>query len=251
MNTTFRLLLCILLLPILFSNVAWAEDNFDFLEDSFYEAEQEIVADPFESLNRVMFTVNDYSYIWVLEPLASGYSKLIPEDIRSAVANFFHNLQEPVRFVNTLLQLRFADAGTVLVRFAVNTVGGVGGLGDPAGRELGFKPVEAGLGETLTTWGIGDGFYLFLPLIGPTTLREFSGTMVDGLAMTPYYFWAAGWEEYLGIYTGKELNKLSLHLGKYEALKELSIDPYLAFRDGYFQRRKKARERSELLDDKI
>lgn len=240
---------------IFFSPAAWAEngEDLDFLDDSFYEVldEEESIADPLEPFNRSMFTFNDYSYTWVLEPIASRYSKLVPQDFRMVANNFCYNLQEPVRFFNTLLQFRFADAGTVLARFAINSIGGVGGLGDPAGHELGFKPVEAGLGETLASWGIGDGFYLVVPLFGPTTLRDFSGSVLDSLSMTPYYFLADSFEESFGIYMGKELNKLSLHLGEYESMKKLSVDPYTALRDGYFQRRKQARKESTPLDDKI
>jgi phospholipid-binding lipoprotein MlaA len=216
------------------------------LDDSFYEDApvEETVPDPFEHFNRLMFQFNDVTYTWVMEPVASSYSRTVPEDIRQVTDNFFYNLQEPVRFVNTLLQLRFADAGTVLARFAINTIGGVGGLGDVAGQEFGFKRVEAGLGETLETWGVTDGFYLVVPVLGATTLRELAGTTVDGLSTTPYYFFADTWQEGTLIYMGKRLNNLSLRLNDYKGLKELTIDPYKAFRDSYFQYRKQARKHS-------
>ena len=216
----------------------------DFLDDEFYESELDSVeiGDPLESFNRAMFELNDFTYIWVFNPVATGYSHIMPTDIRGAVGNFFYNLQEPVRFLNSILQGRFSDAGTALVRFVINTTGGVAGLGDPAGRELGFKAIDATLGETLGVWGIGDGFYLVVPFYGPTTLRDFSGDMVDGLVLSPYYFWADGLEEITAIYLVKELNKLSLHLGEYEDMKKLSFDPYVALRNGYFQYRKKIRD---------
>ncbi len=232
-----------LLFIILAANVVRAED-IDILDDSFYEdsPKEEITPDPFEGFNRLMFTFNDVTYTWVMEPVASNYSEIIPEDIRQAADNFCYNLQEPVRFVNTLLQLRFADAGKVLTRFAINTIGGVGGLGDVAGREFGFKRVDAGLGETLEYWGVTDGFYLVVPLLGATTFRELFGTTVDGLSMTPYYFLANSWQEGAMIYTGRRVNSLSLHLGDYEGMKALTIDPYRALRDSYFQYRDQTRQ---------
>jgi len=255
MNSVSRILLFCLLLLSPLSGSARADDTeqYDFLDDSFYEAapEQIEVADPLEPFNRVMFKFNDYMYTWVMEPLASSYSQMVPADVREAAAHFCYNFQEPVRFVNALLQFRFADAGTLLVRFTVNTIAGVGGLGDPAERELGFKAVEAGLGETLATWGIGDGFYLVIPSLGATTLREFSGSVLDSLSMTPYYFLADSFEEAFAIYMSKELNKVSLRLGDYEDVTQMSVDPYTAFRDGYFQRRKQARKHSAPIDDKI
>ncbi len=224
----------------------------DFLDDEFYDSEptSEDVGDPLESFNRAMFTFNDFTFTWFFNPVATGYSHVVPYDIRQAAGNFFYNLQEPVRFINSILQGRFSDAGTALVRFVINTTGGVAGLGDPAGRELGFEAIDATLGETLGVWGIGDGFYLVVPFYGPSTLRDFSGDMVDGLALSPYYFWADTWEEIIAIYLGKELNKLSLHLGEYEDMKKLSFDPYVALRNGYFQYRKRIRDHNIQLYDK-
>jgi phospholipid-binding lipoprotein MlaA len=216
----------------------------DFLSDDFYDSEPEAleVGDPLESFNRAMYHLNDFTYTWLFNPVAVGYSHVVPSDIRGAVGNFFYNLEEPLRFANALLQGRFSDAGTVLVRFLVNSTGGVAGLGDPAGREMGFEAVDATLGETLGVWGIGDGFYLVVPFYGPSTLRDFSGDMLEGLALAPYYYWADGWEEVTAIYLGKELNKLSLHLGEYEDMKNLSFDPYIALRNGYFQYRQRMRD---------
>jgi len=224
------------------------------LDDSLYEdtPAAEAVPDPFEHFNRLMFEFNDVAYTWIMEPVASAYSKTLPDDVRQAADNFCYNLQEPVRFVNTLLQFRLADAGTVLTRFVINTIGGVGGLGDVAGREFGFKRVEAGLGETLETWGVPDGVYLVAPLLGATTTRELTGTTLDGLAMTPYYFLADTWQESTLIYVGRRVNNLSLRLGEYEGVKDLTIDPYKALRDSYFQYRKQSRQHSSpRVDEKL
>ncbi len=255
-----RLALLCLTLSSLSPGMARAEDNtvadngMNVLDDSFYEdssSAEDAVSDPFEQFNRLMFQFNDVTYTWVMEPVASSYSSTVPEDIRQVTDNFFYNLQEPIRFVNALLQLRFTDAGTVLTRFAINTVGGIGGLADPAGHDLGFKPVEACLGETLGFWGVKDGAYLVMPVLGATTMRELFGTTVDGLSMTPYYFWADSWRESTLIYMGKRVNSLSLRLGDYEGMKALTIDPYKALRDSYFQYRNQARRHSAPTDDKL
>ncbi|NOQ46945.1 MAG: VacJ family lipoprotein [Desulfobulbaceae bacterium] len=224
-----------------------AEDEVDFLSDEFYEDDSEFVSvnDPIEPFNRAMFTFNDRAYFWVLNPVATGYSYVLPDGVRGAIWKFFNNLEEPVRAVNCLLQARFSDAGLVLFRFVVNSTCGMFGLGDPAGREMGVTSIEATLGETMATWGIGDGFYLVMPLFGSTTLRDFTGTVIDGLALTPYYMWTDDWGVKTGIYAGKETNKLSLHLGEYEDLIELSFDPYVSLRNGYFQYRKRLRDHSE------
>jgi len=229
-----------------------AEGEVDFLDDSFYEdipEESSAVRDPFEHINRVIFTFNDYAFTWILNPVATEYSELLPADIRGAVANFFYNMQEPMRAVNSLLQARFADTGTLLARFTINTIGGVGGLGDPA-VELGFPKKEGSFSQTLASWGVPDGIFLMVPVMGPTTLRDVSGTLVDGFAVTPlYYTWAAGWQESTSIYIGKEVNHLSLHLGEYEKVKEMSVDPYAAVRDGFYQHRRQRWEASSSRND--
>ncbi len=236
--------LCIFLVSLFilgnYSLLYAADGGVDFLDDAFYEdvTEEDTVRDPFERVNRIIFSFNDYAFTWVLNPVATGYSELLPADIRGSVVNFFYNMQEPVRAVNSLLQARFADAGTLLARFTINTIGGVGGLGDPA-VELGFPKKEASFPQTLATWGVPDCIFLMVPVMGPTTLRDVSGTLVDGFTVTPlYYTWAAGWQESMGIYMGKEVNNLSLHLGEYEKMKEMSVDPYAAVRDGFYQNRR-------------
>jgi phospholipid-binding lipoprotein MlaA len=223
-----------------------ADGEVDFLDDAFYKEtpQEDAVKDPFEGINRAVFTFNDYAFMWVMNPVATGYSNLLPSDIRGSIANFFYNLQEPMRAVNSLLQVRFADAGTLLARFVINSVGGVGGLGDPAAL-MGFQKVEASFCQTLYTWGVPDGIFLMIPLMGPTTLRDVSGGLVDRFSVTPFYYnWAAGWEESIGIFMGKEVNDLSLHLGEYEKMKEMSFDPYVAVRDGFYQYRRQRWEGS-------
>jgi phospholipid-binding lipoprotein MlaA len=249
---TFLLLLLILLSLFLLPCTAVADpesESVDFLNDSFYEEDLAIIDinDPLEPLNRAFFDFNDMAYTHVLDPIASVYSTVVASDFRMIIGNFFSNLEEPVRFVNALLQGRLEDSSQILARFFLNSIFGVAGLGDPATTDFGLLPVRATLGETLGVWGVGDGFYLVVPLYGPTTLRDLTGSLVDGLALTPYYSWADGYEEQIAIYFGKETNKLSFRLGQYEDLKRLSFDPYVAMRNGYLQHR--VRGRDEPLED--
>jgi len=235
---------CCLLLP---QNQVYGGDSgkIDFLSDDFYLYDEEApeVQDPLESMNRVIFNFNDKMYIWVMEPVATVYSHAVPHDLRNCIFNFFRNLEEPVRFINTLLQGRFSDAGDVLVRFVINSTLGVYGLGDAATRVFEVPPVEATLGGTLARWGVGDGCYLVVPLFGSSTLRDFTGTVVDSFGMTPYYTWTDDIYVMGGVYAGKETNKLSMHLGEYEQLKNVLFDPYISFRNAYFQYRRKLRDR--------
>lgn len=217
----------------------------DFLSDEFYEKgleSEEYKLDRLEPFNRAVFAFNDKMYFWVLEPVATAYSHVVPSDLRMCIYNFFRNLEEPVRLVNTLLQGRFSDAGTVVVRFLINSTLGIYGLADAADRVFAYPPVEANLGETLGRWGVGDGSYLVVPLYGPSTIRDFTGSMIDGLALTPYYYWSDDFYVIGGTYMGKETNKISMHLGEYEDLKQVFFDPYVGFRNAYFQYRTRLRD---------
>ncbi len=210
-------------------------------DDSYQTVEVQAVADPLEPFNRAVFTFNDKFYLFVMDPVATGYSKVLPQDIRGCIDNFFSNLAEPVRSANCLLQGRFRDSGLVLSRFAINSVFGVFGLADPAGHEFEIAPVYASFGQTLSVWGIGDGFYLVAPLLGPSTARDFTGTMVDSVAKAAYYPRHGDDTSYWVMSGTEKVNATSLHLGEYQDLKSLSFDPYIAFRNGYFQMRTKQR----------
>lgn len=215
----------------------------DLLSDDSYQAEEvQAVADPIEPFNRAIFTFNDKFYLWVMDPVATGYSKVLPQDIRGCVDNFFSNLAEPVRSANCLLQGRFRDSGLVLSRFVINSVFGVFGLADPAGHEFEIAPVYASFGQTLSAWGIGDGFYLVAPLFGPSTARDFTGTVVDSFAKSTYSPWRNDDIAPVAMTAAEKVNVTSLHLGEYQELKSLSFDPYVAFRNGYFQMRTKQRD---------
>ena len=219
----------------------------DFLDDESYEKPQAdyVVSDPIEPVNRAVFTVNDKFYLWVLEPVATGYSKVLPADIRACIGNFFYNLGEPVRSVNCLLQGRVRDAGLTLGRFVVNSICGVFGLADPAGHEFKMAPVYASFGETLSVWGVGEGFYLVVPLFGSSTVRDFTGTVVDGAAMSSYSPWNDDALTAATAEGAKTVNRTSLHLGEYVEIKSMSFDAYVAIRNGYYQMRSKRFDHSK------
>ena len=218
----------------------------DLLDDASYQDENVyVVADPIEPLNRVFFVFNDKFYLWILDPVATGYSKVLPQDIRGCFGNFFYNLGEPVRAVNCLLQGRFRDSGLTLSRFVLNSIFGVFGLADTASHEFDIAPVSATFGETLAVWGIGDGFYFVIPFYGPSTARDFTGLAVDTFAKSTYYPWRDDDGTLIAFAATDRVNFTSLHLGEYQDMKSLSFDPYVAFRNGYFQMRSKKRNHNK------
>ena len=210
-------------------------------------AEEEIAAisDPLESFNRAMFGFNDKLYFWVLKPVAQGYKKVIPEAPRVGVNNFFFNLRFPIRFVSSLFQADFSGAATELGRFAVNTIWGVGGLLDPASsKQLDIPKNEADLGQTLGVYGLGQGFYIVWPILGPSSARDSIGIVGDFFLYPVSYI--NPWYDWLAVRAYEEVNDTSLRIGDYEFIKEAAIDPYVALRDAYGQyRQKKIEKRSD------
>jgi phospholipid-binding lipoprotein MlaA len=212
------------------------DDNLDFFDE---ETEEEVVevADPLLRLNRAMFHFNDRLYFWVLKPVARGYRAVIPTPVRSGVRNFFHNLTMPIRMLSCILQGKGRAASAELTSFLINSTVGVLGLGDPAKRWPELNPSEEDLGQTFGTYGIGNGFYIVWPVLGPSTLRDSVG-MVGDWFLNPVSY-VSPTEAYLGIRAVDTVNETSFRIGDYESLKEAAIDPYVAFRNAYIQYRKK------------
>lgn len=210
--------------------------------DEFFE--QEDTSDPLESMNRVFFEVNDTLYFWVMKPVNQMYSTVVPLDFRQCFGNFFDNIAAPVHVVNNLLQGKFAGAGIDLSRFLINSTAGVLGLGDPALRSFGLEPQFEDFGQTLGVWGVGEGPYLYLPIIGPLTLRDSVGFAGDAAAHPATYV-CAGVLEGAGYYTADKVNLLSLHPDLYEDMKKFSLDPYISMRQVYLEYR-----RNKVLDRK-
>lgn len=129
-------------------------------------------ADKLEGINRKVFYVNERLDHYVLRPVAVTYTKVIPDPLERGVDNFFSNLGEIGNVVNDVLQGKFKQAGLDSSRFLINTTIGVAGLFDVAARAGIEKNEGEDFGQTLAVWGVGEGPYLMLPLIGPSTLRD-------------------------------------------------------------------------------
>ena len=207
-------------------------------EDYGQADEPRTVADPLEPLNRAFFQFNDAFYIYILDPAARGYAATIPEPWRVGFGNAFYNIRYPGRFVNNLLQGRFIGAFRETGRFIINTVFGFGGLLKPAKGvpALNPEPPEQDTGLTLGSWGIGQGFYIVWPFLGPSTARGTVG-MVGDYFLDPLTYVDAELLSY-SLQAGERLNWVSLRLGEYQDLKEGALDPYTALKDVYIQHRR-------------
>ena len=142
--------------------------------------------DPFEPLNRKTFAFNEWADRVLIKPVAQGYVKLVPEGVRDSLRHFLDNLNEPIVLGNTLLQGRFRNAGTTTARFLVNSSVGLAGFRDVASHN--HLPKQIGdFGQTFWAWGVPEGPYLILPLLGPSNPRDATGSGVD-VYMDPFRY---------------------------------------------------------------
>lgn len=210
----------------------------DGFEADIFQVDQNthaIVADPLEGFNRAVFVFNDKIYLYGLKPIAKGYARVIPTFARKGVKNFFNNLFFPIRFINDLLQGKGEAAGMEFSAFFINTTLGFGGLNNFAQKYVGIRLQDEDFGQTLGSYGIGNGLYLVLPVLGPSSLRGIVGRAGDWLINPINY--AQPWELYWGGWGLEKVSWTSFHVGEYEAFKEASIDPYTAMRNAYIQNR--------------
>lgn len=158
---------------------AHAQEGFDDYSES------QANPDPWEPVNRAVFSFNDTVDRFTLKPVAQVYDKVVPELVNDGVSNFFANLGEPKNLVNDVLQRKFHDAGVDTARFLFNTTLGVGGLFDVATR-MGLRRNDEDLGQTLGSYGVPSGPYVVLPLLGPSTLRDGLVRIPEGFAGYTY-----------------------------------------------------------------
>jgi phospholipid-binding lipoprotein MlaA len=244
-----NLILVILLVVFTYANENNSTNNNDFTSefDSEFSTKKAEVFDPLSGYNRLMTTFNDKAFLYVLNPISKSYAYVTPEPIRIGINNFFDNIMFPVRFTNNLLQLKFQNSAEELGRFLINTLWGLGGFLDSATTELNMKVHNEDFGQTLGFYGIGEGFPVVLPLLGPSNLRDIVGIAGDSW-ISPLTITGDGDMKYkipdnfgqqVGIQGVNAINSTSLRLGQYESLKKDALDLYPFLRDVYSQKRKK------------
>lgn len=195
--------------------------------------------DPFEGGNRIMFDVNQVLDEVLLRPVAVVYRAVLPDFAQDGVRNFMNNLNSPVIFANDVLQGEGDRAGTTLLRFGINSTIGIGGLIDVA-KEFDLPYHDEDFGQTLGTWGAGEGPYFYFLVMGPSNVRDFTGFVVDrGLDPLTYVNWGDDELEYVPL--GRTvLNVIDLRARNIDTLDEIeraSVDYYASIRSLYRQSR--------------
>jgi phospholipid-binding lipoprotein MlaA len=200
--------------------------------------------DPLEGLNRGIYKFNDTADKAVIKPIAGAYKAVIPSPLRSGVHNFFTNLNTFVSAINDLLQFKFGKAVEGAGRFVINSTFGIAGIFDVASKD-GIELRNEDFGQTLGYWGVGNGAYLMLPILGPSTLRDTGGLVVDTVAFDPLSY-IEDPRTRNSTYALKLLDKRAQLLPGSDLLDEAALDPYAFMRDAYLQRRE-----NQIADGKV
>ena len=199
-------------------------------------ADFEATNDPLEPTNRFFYGVFTTVDAYTLKPVAEAYVYVVPRPVRTGLHHMLGNIAEPVTFLNSILEAKSRRAGDSLVRFAVNSTAGVGGIFDVAAG-LGYPEPTASGALTLAYWGLPSGPYLFLPLLGPGTFRSFTGYAVD-IGLSPYTYVPRGY----GLLTFNDavyglgiVDARALVLHDFDELQKTSLDAYATIRSAYTQ----------------
>jgi phospholipid-binding lipoprotein MlaA len=190
--------------------------------------------DPFEKINRPIYMLNAGLDTYLLRPLAVGYEFITPQFFRTGVSNFFDNLTYPVTMVNSFLQGKLLQGTQDTGRFLLNSTVGLAGVLDPASA-VGLRYNDEDFGQTFSVWGIPQGPYLVLPLLGPSTVTSGIGLLPDSL-VNPLLQWPSS-SVRSKLVIGWTIESRQTLLAIDAAVRE-SFDPYLFIRESYLQNRR-------------
>jgi phospholipid-binding lipoprotein MlaA len=192
--------------------------------------------DPFESINRAVFTFNENADEYVIKPAAEAYQFVLPEFVRTGVTNFFSNIGDVFVAVNNLLQGKPGNAANDIGRFLVNSTIGILGLFDVA-TDAGLEKNKEDFGQTLGVWGVPSGPYVVLPLFGPSSVRDTAGLAVDLKTDFILNSNQLNHDQKVGSTVLRVVNQRANLLNASQLLEDAAFDKYSFLRDSYLQRR--------------
>lgn len=191
--------------------------------------------DPLEPINRGVYQFNDVLDKALTKPIAQGYRAVLPSPVRTGVSNFFSNIDDALVTANNLLQFKFHTAASDFARLLTNSTLGIGGIFDVA-TGFGLEKHNEDFGQTLGYWGIGDGPFLMVPLLGPSNVRDSIGSAVQ-LYVDPIRF-IDNVKVRNSLAGLRFVNARANLLDAEKVLDEAALDPYTFLRDAYIQQRR-------------
>ncbi len=198
---------------------------------------QQPVNDPYEGFNRAMFAVNEGLDTVAIKPIAQAYDFVTPLPVRAGVGDFFGNILDVRNVLNNTLQGKLSDAGVDLGRLLINSTIGIFGLFDVA-SELGLQRHDEDFGQTLAVWGWEDSSFLFWPLVGPRTVRDTGGLIVDIYTDPTWYTINKSVAAGNSLVALRFIDVRASLLPSDKVVDEAALDKYAYVRDAYLQRRR-------------
>jgi len=204
---------------------------------SIQQTERIAKVDPFERVNRAVFSFNEAADEYVIKPVAEAYRFVLPEFVRTGVTNFFSNINDVLIAANNLLQGKPSNAASDIGRFLVNSTIGILGLFDVA-TDMGLDKNREDFGQTLGVWGMADGPYMVLPFFGASNVRDTVGLVVDIETDFMLNTNKLDSDEKLAVNGLRVINRRADLLDAGQLLEDAAFDKYSFVRDGYIQRRR-------------
>ena len=206
-------------------------------DDPAAAAEARELNDPYEPANRFFYRVNDSLDTYVLRPVAVGYRAVVPGAVRTPIHNLLVNLAAPTAFANEVIEAHPRKAGDMAMRFLINSTAGVGGLFDVA-ASAGYPDHDVDFGMTLAMWGVGEGPFLFLPVLGPSNPRDATGFGTQ-FGLDPLTYASFGGSATLGFSRAAvgAVDTRERLIDQVDSIKRGALDPYATFRSLYRQNR--------------
>jgi phospholipid-binding lipoprotein MlaA len=204
-----------------------------FMANTLAFAEEDV--DPFEDINRTVYGFNEVVDDNLLEPVSRAYKDRVPEVAQDRVSDFFGNLRDVSTLANQILQFKPIESATTLGRILVNSTLGLGGLFDMA-SDMGLTTDDEDFGQTMGVWGVEEGPYVVLPLLGPSTVRDGAGLFVDTTSDANMISKTEG----IGFISSSAINIIDkrVELLPVTDMLDQSDDPYIVMRSSYLQKRK-------------
>lgn len=202
---------------------------------SFAEEASVKQTDPYEKINRAVFSFNDKVDTYLLKPIATFYNKILPKPLNQGIHNFFNNIDELPIIANDLLQFHFYQSANDLWRLGINSTLGIGGLFDVATR-MKLPRYSNDFGMTLATWGYHNSTYVVWPFFGPSTLRDGISIPVDYFVFSIYPYIDPQAKRY-AVYSLSVVDKRAYLLKFQPVFEEAAVDRYVFMRNAYLQRR--------------
>lgn len=231
----FKNIITIILFTILYSSNSWAnQSNYDIFSDPEQELQEDY--DPFEKLNRKIYSFNQTIDKYSLKPIAKTYNKIVPNPARNAVNNILSNLTLPLTSANSLLQLNFKNSFNSIAKFGINSTIGLLGIFDIA-QKFGISSHREDFAQTLAAYKVPTGPFLMLPFLGASTMRGLAGTSIDTI-YNPIWINRSNQDDLRYSITGVKIINIRAKLyNTIEDIENNSLDPYIVIRNAYIQNR--------------